>query len=101
MYQEYSRIQRIESLIQRALADIFLQEIIDPKLKWLSIVSVTVSKDLAYADVSVIQLENQITPDALIKQLKEIAPRLRTSLAEKLSLRKTPRLRFYYDRPKK
>ncbi|MES2998069.1 MAG: 30S ribosome-binding factor RbfA [Pseudomonadota bacterium] len=102
MPKEYSRITRIADLIQRELTVILQQEIADPRLRFITITSVKVSRDLAFADILLTQLDlalqgQQTTKEVTIKLLKKAASRLRYALAQRLKLRIVPALRFFYD----
>ena len=102
MPKEYSRITRIADLIQRELTTILQQEIADPRLRFITITSVKVSRDLAFADILLTQLDlalqgQQTTKEVTIKLLKKAASRLRYALAKRLKLRVVPALRFFYD----
>ncbi len=96
MPKEYSRITRIADLIQRELTVILQQEIADPRLRFITITSVKVSRDLAFADILLTQGQ-QTTKEVTIKLLKKAASRLRYALAQRLKLRIVPALRFFYD----
>ncbi|WP_218814482.1 30S ribosome-binding factor RbfA [Rickettsiella endosymbiont of Dermanyssus gallinae] len=100
--EEYSRTDRIADLIHKELTVVFQKQIADPRLRFITITAVKVTKDLAFADI----LFTQIDPEHLqeshykeitVKLLKKAAPRLRYALAQRLKLRVAPMLRFFYD----
>lgn len=99
MPKEFQRIDRIAMLIQRELANLLQQEIRDPRLTLVTINRVEVSRDLAHAKIFVTQLSGgSSTNQALvIKTLNNASHHLRYLLANNLSLRVTPELRFFYD----
>jgi ribosome-binding factor A len=103
MAKEYSRITRIADLIHRELTTILQQEIADPRLRFITITAVKVSRDLAFADILFTKLDvissrgQQTATEESVKLLKKAASRLRYRLAHKLELRVIPLLRFSYD----
>lgn len=104
MPKEFSRVDRIADLIQKELSHHILnKEISDNRLKFITITSVKVSRDLSYADILFTQLDVENSNDRkqnkelAVKLLKKAAARLRYALAQRLQLQKMPRLRFFYD----
>lgn len=104
MPKEFSRIARIADLIQKELStNIFTKEIADNRLKFITITSVKVSRDLSYADIFFTQLDvensndKQRSKELAVKLLRKAAARLRYALAKRLQLYKVPSLRFFYD----
>jgi ribosome-binding factor A len=104
MAKEYSRTERIADLIHKELTAILQKEIADRQLRFVTITSVKVTKDLAFADILFTQLNFNSVQDkqaqqlASVERLKKAAPYLRHLLAQQLKqLRIIPRLRFFYD----
>lgn len=104
MPKEFSRTARIADLIQKELSNTILnKEIADSRLKFITITSVKVSRDLSYADILFTQLEvensnnKQQTKELAVKLLRKAASRLCYALAQRLQLHKVPSLRFFYD----
>ncbi|MDH5737983.1 MAG: 30S ribosome-binding factor RbfA [Gammaproteobacteria bacterium] len=96
MPREFSRGQRIADLIQKELAVIVQKEMKDPRIGMLTINEVTVSRDLAFADVYYTLLSD--TDHAAADELLENASGFfRSQLSRVLDTRITPRLRFHYD----
>jgi ribosome-binding factor A len=98
--KEYNRSTRIADLIQKELTIILQREIADPRLRFITLTAVKVSKDLAFADILFTQLNlqyMQVQHETTAKLLKKAAPRLRYALAQRLKLRVVPTLRFFYD----
>ena len=91
------KIGRAAADIQRELADLF-REMKDPRVsKLLSIIKVDVSGDLSYATVYVSAIEGFDKTVESVKGLKNAAGFLRRELGVRLTLRKTPELRFVAD----
>lgn len=99
MAKEYSRTQRVGEQIQKELAQIIQLEMKDPRLGLVTVSAVDVSRDLAFADihVSFLGVDEQARIDESVAVLNHAAGFLRSQLARVMTLRFTPRLRFYYD----
>lgn len=111
------RVQKVADQLQRELATLIQLEINDPRVGMVSVISVKVSRDLAYADVYVtvlgsvdgaaalapgVTLDQANELDKLeikesVKALNNASGFLRTLLAKRMSLRITPKLTFHYD----
>ena len=96
MAKDFSRTDRVESVVKRELALLIDNEIKDPRIGRVTISAVKVSKDLSYARVYVTMLDNS-QQQQVLKILNGASKFLRSRLAERLSLRVTPQLRFIYD----
>lgn len=92
----FNRTDRVADVIQRELARIIQKEFKDPRVGFLTIVNVEVSKDLAHAKVFVTVFE-EIKVEETIHTLNEASGFFRTLLSKSMKLRITPRLRFIYD----
>lgn len=96
MAREFSRLDRIADLIRRELAFLIQKEIQDPRIGLITILAVTLSKDLAHARVYV----SILSPDQVaetLQGLNKAAGFLRGLLAKRLKMRVVPALRFLYD----
>jgi len=91
------RIDRIEKMIEKELALILMTEAKSELLKFVSITKVTVTKDLSLATIWYTVLGKEDEIQATSKQLINASGFLRSELAHRLDLRKTPDLRFKYD----
>ena len=97
MKRGYDRTQRVADLLQKTLAPMLL-EMHDDRLQFVTITSVSVSRDLSYAKIYV----GVLTEDAdQIKQTIDILNRsvksLRYNVAKAVKLRIAPELKFVYD----
>src|SRR3990167_6376715 len=93
------RTLRVGGLIQEILAPLLQQYHKDhPNLPFVTITGVTVSRDLAYANVHVSILTNdRKVINHTIIQLNDEAKNFRFNLAKELRLRITPHVRFIFD----
>jgi len=93
-----SRSARIADRIKRELSVIFLNEIEDPRLEGVNVTSVSVDKELAYADVYVSCYEGSDRQDEIIQALEHAGGYIRSELAHSIShLRSFPEVRFHWD----
>ncbi|BCX81820.1 ribosome-binding factor A [Methylomarinovum caldicuralii] len=96
MARDYERSQRVASQLQRELADLIRHEIKDPRLGWVTVDDVEVSRDLSVAKVYVSTLEMDRI-DTTLEILQGAAPFLRHELGKRLHIRQIPELRFFKD----
>jgi ribosome-binding factor A len=98
MKRGFERSQRVADLIQKALAQMLLQEMSDERFRLVTITSVTVSRDLSYAKIYVSLLIDEIVKiKETVDALNRAAKSLRYDLAHKVALRIVPELKFIYD----
>ena len=90
------RVERVEKIIERELASILFDSS-NNKLKFVSITKVSLTSDLSLATVYYTVLGNEGEIESTKEDLEKSKGYLRSSLAKKLDLRKTPDLRFKYD----
>ena len=92
-----TRLQKIEERIFEELSTILLMEVSDPRLGTVSITKVKVDRELAFANIYVSSLEGSESADEVLEGLKHAGGFLRRELAQRIDIRHTPRLRFYWD----
>ncbi|WP_252272815.1 30S ribosome-binding factor RbfA [Pseudomonas subflava] len=99
MAKEYSRTQRIGDQMQRELAQMIPREVRDPRLGFVTITAVDVSRDLGHAKVFITVMgENDVEKVKLnLEILNEAAGYLRMLLGKSMKLRSLPQLHFHYD----
>lgn len=103
MAKEFSRTQRVSDQIQKDLAGIIQREVKDPRVGMVTINTVTISKDLSYAEVYITNMtfgKNEETEESrkeCVKVLNNASSFLRTMLGKGLKLRIVPELRFHFD----
>ena len=90
------RPDRVAELMQRKLAHLIQHDVDDPRLpKWMTILSVDISKDLGHARVYFTAIADE--PEEVEEVLNQSAPFLRTALAKTMRARRVPKLSFVYD----
>ena len=88
--------ERIATIIRKNIAEIIQFEIKDPKLGFVSIPEVKVSKDFSYATVYVSFLKEEDEKPSM-EVLNKAKGYIRSELASKLDIRRVPEIRFVVD----
>jgi len=90
------RTQRIQSLIGKNISEIIQFEVKNPHIGFVTVSEVKVSTDFSYAKVYVSFLASK-HPENNLKELNKAKGYIRSSLAKKLDIRKTPEISFVLD----
>ena len=91
------RLERIGVRIRDDLAEILLQEALDPRIAGSFITGVKVDRELAFADIYVSSLEGSARSAEILEGLRHAQGFLRRTLSQRIELRTFPRLRFHWD----
>ena len=99
MAKDYSRTQRVGDQMQRELAQLIPREVRDPRLGFITITAVEVSRDLGYAKVYITLMGEADAPRIALNLeiLNDAAGYLRMLLGKLMKLRSVPQLHFHYD----
>ncbi|MDH5547501.1 MAG: 30S ribosome-binding factor RbfA [Gammaproteobacteria bacterium] len=97
MAREFSRTRRIEEQIQKELAEIIHNELKDPRVGWVTISGVEVSRDLAHANIFYTVLGQDKEPPETIKGLQKASGFMRHELGKRVHMRSIPQLHFKFD----
>lgn len=100
MPREFSRIRRVAELVQRELAKLLVNQINDPRIGFVTVTGVELSKDLKHAKVYVTrfnQEDDSAGKEQLLTALAHASGFLRRELSHDLNLRVSPTLSFFYD----
>lgn len=100
MPREFSRTRRVAELVQRELAKLLAKQVNDPRIGFVTVTSVELSKDLKHAKVYVTRLDQEEDSggkEQLLRALTHASGFLRRELSHELNLRVSPTFRFYYD----
>ncbi|WP_244623573.1 30S ribosome-binding factor RbfA [Shewanella salipaludis] len=98
MAKEFSRTRRIAQQLQQELAVILQRDMKDPRIGFVTVNDVDVSRDLSYAKVFVTFFEeDKDVVEQKLAALTAAAPYVRTLVAGRMKLRVMPELRFVYD----
>ncbi|SCN46507.1 Ribosome-binding factor A [methanotrophic endosymbiont of Bathymodiolus azoricus (Menez Gwen)] len=98
MAREFKRSSRVAAQMQKELAIILQQGIKDPRIGFITVNEVELSKDLSSAKVFITALgaDEQGQKDNL-KLLNEAAPYIRSEVGKRMRLRSVPYIKFHYD----
>jgi len=91
------RTRRIGEQLRRELAELIRAELRDPRLALISMTSIEVSRDLAYARIYVTLMGDPAERNERVAELNQAAPLLRRELGRRMRLRVIPKLEFRYD----
>lgn len=94
MSDGFHRNDRLNKQIARMLAEILLRETSDPRLQQMNITRVEVTADLAHAKVYYTLVEDD---PSVAQALSKAAGFFRSQIAQRLSLRTVPQLKFLID----
>lgn len=100
MKKDYNRSDRVADVVMRVLASTIREEMRDPRLQFVNINDVEVSRDLSVCKVFVTVIGSDFEEDGeeAAEALNKAASFLRSKVANALDIRSTPTLKFFYDR---
>ncbi len=89
---------RVNSEVQREIAELIRSEIKDPRISPMtSVTKVDVTTDLKYCKVYISVFGDESSKDDTLAGLKKASGFIRSQLARRINLRNTPELTFIYD----
>ncbi len=88
---------RVGELIQKELSDIILRGLRDPRVGFVTIMSVDVTSDLRIAKAYFTVMGEDADVQQTQQGLESAAPYLRRELGKRLKLRHVPELSFKFD----
>lgn len=92
-----SKVQRLESTIQRVLSEIIRTEVKDTAIGFMTITEVRLAPDYSNLVIYYTLLGGDNKREATRKALERSKSFIRTQLAHRVEMRKTPNLIFKYD----
>ncbi len=94
--KQFSRADRISEQMQRELADIIRTELKDPRVGWVTVTGVDVTRDYSHAKVfSTLMTSSDL--DTTQHALERAAGFMRSEVARRIKLFTVPQLHFVYD----
>lgn len=93
----YARAERVAVVVQRALSDILLREVKDPRLQMVSITGVKMTKDLRHARVYFVSTGGERRPEEVAAAFRQAQGVLKRYLGQELDLRYMPEFEFFHD----
>lgn len=91
------RLEKVNVLIQREISDILFRRVKDPRVGFVSVTGVKTSKDYDVAVVYVSMFGDPAEREASWKGLENARAFIRSELAKRIRLRKTPEIIFRID----
>jgi ribosome-binding factor A len=92
-----ARQQRVESQLQRVVAELVSREVRDPRVGSLTITAVDMAPDMSLARVYFVPFGGAHTVEEIREGLARAAGFLRGEVGRRLGLRHAPRLEFEFD----
>ena len=100
MQRDFSRTDRVGQQIQQEIAVVLQRDFKDPRVGWVTVSAVEVSKDLAYATIFVTLLgqeEDSEKVQTSIDILNKAKGFFRSEIGKRMRLRIVPEIKFEYD----
>ena len=97
MINSYQRSDRVADIIKREVSDILFREVKDPRLSFITITSVDLTKDLRNAKIYYTSLKEAEELEEIKKSLKKAVGFVQRELGKRVHLRYLPQLSFVYD----
>jgi ribosome-binding factor A len=91
------RIQRLNEQLRRELTGILRNELRDPRVSDVTVTRVQATSDLQQARVFITSLGDATERATTMEGLRAARPFLRSALAQRIELRRTPELAFEWD----
>jgi len=91
------RKQKLEAQIQRIVGDVLLTEIKDPRVGFVSVTGVNMSKDDSYADVMVSVIGDDKDVKKSLMGLESARKYIQYRVGKSIQLRVLPQIRFHID----
>ncbi len=90
------KTQKLGSLFTREISRIILEEVKNPKIKFVTITSCDITNDLSFAKVYFLVL-NREDKEEVEKALNSAANFIEIALSKSIEIRKMPQISFHYD----
>lgn len=94
---EKARPKRVGEQVRKEVAELLTKEVKDPRIGFVSVMSVKMSPDLHYANVYVSVFGSESEKKSSLIGLQQSAGWIRREIGKRLRLRVTPEIRFFED----
>ncbi|MGI8730235.1 MAG: 30S ribosome-binding factor RbfA [Solirubrobacteraceae bacterium] len=91
------RMRRVDEAVRQVLSDAVAQDLQDPRIGFVTMMSVKTTQDLRHARVYVSVLGDEAQRAASLAGLSSAHGALQRRLARELRMKRTPTLEFLYD----
>lgn len=97
--REFSRTDRVSQSIQKEIAQILQREIKDPRLGFVTVSAVEVSRDLSYARIfiTILDQKDEDSGKQSVAILNDATGYIRSLLGKRIRARIMPELKFVLD----
>ncbi len=92
------RKDRLEELIKRIVSDIIFKELKDPRLGFITVTGVELSKDYADAKIGISILGSSTDVRKSMEGIRSSSGFVQKQLGRELKIRNTPRVYFFLDK---
>lgn len=92
------RKDRLEELIKRIVSEIVFRELKDPRIGFVTITGVELSKDLAEAKIGISILGNSTEVRKSMEGIRSSSGYVQKLLGKELKIRNVPRVHFFLDK---
>jgi len=92
------RIDKVNEMMRREIGTMMQKDFQDPRLAFVSITAVNVSRDLRHARVNFSYPGDSRVISDIEKTLRRIRGYVRKLVGERIHMRYTPEIEFFYDR---
>ena len=92
------RKDRLEELIKRIVSEIIMRELKDPRLGFITVTGVELSKDLAEAKIGVSILGSSTDVRKSMEGIRSSSGYVQKLLGKELKIRNIPRVHFFLDK---
>ena len=92
------RLERVAEAIRQEIAGLFTDGLKDPRIGFVSVVSVEMSSDLRYANVYISLYGNESQRKGSLAGLQSSAGWVRREIGKRVKLQYTPEIRFFEDK---
>ena len=92
-----TRLRRIDDQMKRVVGEALLTQVMDPRIGFVTVTGVKVSREFDTAKVYVSVLGDEQAKAETMLGLRSAAPYLQSRIGKAMRLRRIPLLRFIYD----
>ena len=92
-----NRVAKIQERIRQIVSEVLIHETNDPRMRFVTVTAVEVSKDLKTATVRVSVLGSEADRKTCLKGLEGARVRIQSIVGGRLGIRRTPILSFEWD----
>ena len=96
-YLAFQRSQRVAEEMKREIAKIFRDELKDPRIGFVTITGVEVTRDLRYGKVFVSVFGDETEKEKTMEVLKNASGFIRKEIGNRIKLRYAPEIIFHID----